>query len=72
MDPLIEKVLSAPVGTLLTVSEVFDYDTPLKGERFDSFVCEGCGEMVIESYGRIAGGKKLCIPCQQALAGATA
>lgn len=70
--PLIEKVLRAPEEAMLTVGEVFDYDTPLKGESFDSFVCERCGEMVVESYGRIAGGKKVCMPCQQQLAGVTA
>jgi len=68
VDPLIEKVMSVPEGDLLTVGEVFDSDTPLKNESFDAFVCEVCGEMVVESYGRIAGGQKVCIPCQQQLA----
>lgn len=65
VDPLIAKVMIAPEGELLKVGEVFHYDTPLKGESFDSFLCERCGDMVVESYGRIVGGQKVCIPCQQ-------
>ncbi len=70
VDPLIERVMNMPERELLDIGEVFDYDAPLKNESFDSFLCERCGEMVVESYGRIAHGQKVCIPCQQALVGA--
>ncbi len=65
VDPLIERVMTTPESDLLDVGDVFAYDTPLKGESFDSFICERCGDVVVESYGRIAHGLKVCIPCQQ-------
>lgn len=67
VDPLIEKVLTAPEAALFTVSEVFDFEVPKAAENFDSFVCDQCGEMVVEPYGRVVHGQKVCIPCQQAL-----
>ena len=30
-------------------------------------ICEHCGEMVVEKYGRLAGGRKVCISCQATL-----
>jgi len=65
VDPLIEKVLTAPASALFTVSEVFDYTVPKAAENFDSFVCDRCGEMVAEAYGRVVHDRKVCIPCQQ-------
>ncbi len=67
VDPLIEKVLTAPEEELFTVSEVFDYEVAPKSENFDSFVCDRCGELVVEPYGRIVGDRKVCIPCQEEL-----
>lgn len=67
VDPLIEKVLTAPEAELFTASEVFDYDVPKAVENFDSFVCGRCGEMVVEPYGRVVHGRNVCISCQQAL-----
>lgn len=64
VEPLIEKVLSAPEEELFTVSELFEYEVAPKSESFDVFVCDRCGELVIESYGRVVGGQKVCIPCQ--------
>ncbi len=65
VEPLIAQVMNAPEADLLKISAVFDYDVPMKSENFDSFICERCGDMVVESYGRVAGGKKVCMPCQQ-------
>ncbi len=62
-DPLFQKVLNAPEEMILNVSEVFDYDYVEPAHTFESFVCEECGEMVVEKYGRIKGGKKVCIDC---------
>jgi formylmethanofuran dehydrogenase subunit E len=70
VDPLIEKVLNAPQEMLLVVGEEFRFDAPKSSETFESFVCERCGENVVEKYGRVVGSQKLCIPCQEnALAG---
>ena len=68
VEPLIEMVLTVPEEQLFNVSEVFDYDLPpKKHESFDVIVCERCGDMVVETYGRVVGDQKVCIPCQQEL-----
>lgn len=64
VEPLIEKVMNAPVDAILKVEPVQQGPVVAKPrEQFSSFVCERCGDMVIESYGRIQGDKKVCIPC---------
>jgi formylmethanofuran dehydrogenase subunit E len=65
VDPLIEQVLSGPEESMFEVSEVFEYETAGKDETFDSFLCDRCGEMVVESYGRVVGDRRVCIPCQE-------
>jgi formylmethanofuran dehydrogenase subunit E len=68
--PLIEMVLDMPEDQLFKVSEVFHHDVPPKGpEIFDAIVCDRCGDMVVETYGRVVGDQKVCIPCQKALVG---
>lgn len=67
VEPLIEKVMGAPEAELLAVGEQFTQPVEKKVEDFATFVCERCGEMTVESYGRIVGEKRVCIPCQQAL-----
>jgi len=63
VDPLIEQVMNAPEEMLLNVGEVFDYPYQEKKHSFDSFICEECGEMVVEQYGRVKGNKKVCQVC---------
>jgi formylmethanofuran dehydrogenase subunit E len=63
VEPLVKKVMSAPEEMMMTVSDVFDYVWPKENHSFDGFVCEECGEMVVEKYGRIKGDKKVCIDC---------
>jgi formylmethanofuran dehydrogenase subunit E len=63
VEPLVEKVLNAPEDQLLNISEIFDYVYQEPPHSFNSFVCEECGEMVVEEYGRLKSGKKVCIPC---------
>ena len=65
VDPLIEQVLSGPEESMFEVSEVFEYEAAGKDETFDSFLCDRCGEMVVESYGRVVGDRRVCIPCQE-------
>jgi formylmethanofuran dehydrogenase subunit E len=64
-DPLVERVMRAPVENLLTISEVFDYEWHEGAHTFDSVVCEECGEMVVERNARIKHGKIICIPCAE-------
>ncbi len=63
VEPLVQKVISAPAEMLLIISEVFDYQHQDPPHSFDGFVCEECGEMVVEQYGRIKGEKKVCQDC---------
>ncbi len=70
VDPLVQKVMGAPDGKLLSVGEVFRHDVKPRAPSFSSFACDGCGEMVVEGYARTAGDKKVCIPCQARLTGA--
>ncbi|RMG64374.1 MAG: tRNA CCA-pyrophosphorylase, partial [Calditrichaeota bacterium] len=60
VEPLVERVMNAPEDTLLDISEVFAYDYQDPPHSFNSFVCEECGELVVEEYGRIKGGKHVC------------
>jgi len=69
VEPLIEKVMKAPEQILLTLSEPFDYPLPKKVESFAGFVCDHCGEMTVEGYGRPLGDKKVCIPCYEKATG---
>ena len=63
VDPLIVNVMAAPAEKLLNISKVFDYKLEPHIDNFNGFVCEECGEMTVESYGRIKGGKHVCIDC---------
>ena len=69
-DPLVRQVMDAPEEAILTVGRPFPMNGKKPSETFASFVCDLCGETVVEKYGRIVGGQKVCIPCQEkALAG---
>ncbi len=63
VEPLVEKVMSAPDEMMMNISEVFTYEWPEEKHSFEGFVCEECGEMVVEKYGRVKGNKKVCIDC---------
>ena len=39
---------------------------PEKAKLFDSFVCDCCGEETGANWIRLAGGKKLCLDCNEA------
>jgi formylmethanofuran dehydrogenase subunit E len=53
--------MNAPDDKLLTVPKVFDYELKEGPHSFDGFVCKECGEMTVMQYGRIEGGKTVCI-----------
>ncbi|MDH7568754.1 MAG: FmdE family protein [Armatimonadota bacterium] len=63
VDGLVERVMNAPEAQLLKVGDVVAYSLEEYPHSFDSFVCESCGEMTVEQYGRLKGDKKVCIPC---------
>jgi formylmethanofuran dehydrogenase subunit E len=67
VEPLIQKVMNAPVEMILKVGTVEQGPAvPKHPEQFNAFVCERCGDMTIESYGRNQNGQKVCIPCAEA------
>jgi len=63
VQPLVDMVMAAPEEKMMIVSEMFTYEWPKETHSFDGFVCEECGEMVVEQYGRVKGNKKVCIDC---------
>ncbi len=63
VEPLIDNVMNTPDEEMLDVSEVFHYEWAEPKGTFAGFVCDECGEMVVEKYGRLKGDKKLCISC---------
>lgn len=63
VDPLVERVLNMPEEQLLKVGKIVDYSWSDPPHSFDGFLCEECGEMTVEQYGRVKGDKKVCIPC---------
>lgn len=65
VDPLVERVMSAPEDQLLSVGDVVERAWEDSPHSFDSFVCDLCGEMTVEPYGRVLGHKKVCIPCRE-------
>lgn len=65
VEPMIQKVMNAPVDQILKVGAVEDGPIAARAtEQFAAIVCEACGDMVIEGYGRVQGPRKLCIPCR--------
>lgn len=65
VDPLIEQVMSAPQEQLLAVGPEFRTEVDKKPETFATRVCQGCGEVVVDRYLRVAGDKLVCIPCAE-------
>lgn len=63
VEPLVKKVMDAPEEMIMDISEVFDYDWNEPPHSFAGFVCDECGEMVVEQYGRIKGDQHVCIDC---------
>lgn len=62
-EPLVQAVMSPPDEAILDISDVFPYAHKDAPHTFDGFICEECGEMVVEKYGRVHGDKKLCQDC---------
>ncbi|MDD4774230.1 MAG: FmdE family protein [Eubacteriales bacterium] len=57
-----EYLLSAPVDEVFSFSEPA-YDMPEKARRFETIVCEICGEGAPEHKMRLENGKKVCADC---------
>ena len=65
VEPLIAKVMGAPDEMLMNIGEPFTHPLPKKVESFAGIVCDLCGEMTVEGYGRPLGNKKVCVSCYE-------
>ncbi|MBK7770992.1 MAG: tRNA CCA-pyrophosphorylase [bacterium] len=65
VEPLVQRVMNAPEGQLVDIGAIFDYVVAHKPHSFAGFVCDRCGEMTVEGYGRPLGDRKVCIPCYE-------
>lgn len=66
VEPLIEKVMNAPADAILKVGPVEQGPAVVRTpEQFGTFVCQRCGDMVIETYGRVQGDRRTCVPCAE-------
>jgi formylmethanofuran dehydrogenase subunit E len=63
VQPMVENVMNMPDAMLMNVGDVVAHPYQQTAHSFDSFVCEECGEMVVEQFGRIKGDKKVCMSC---------
>ena len=62
----IRWILTAPEGDVVTCREV-TIDEPPTARLFHSALCAACGEPVMETRLREVGGRRLCIPCAEAV-----
>jgi formylmethanofuran dehydrogenase subunit E len=69
VQPLVYRVMGAPAEQLLNVGPVFDRPVERHPHSFAELVCDACGEMMVEGYARLAGDRRVCIPCDEQLTG---
>lgn len=60
---LVDLVWDAPESDIMTIGEPFSYEQNWLPEVMGFTPCESCGEFVAFAYVRLAGHRKLCIPC---------
>ncbi|MDY7030394.1 MAG: FmdE family protein [Thermodesulfobacteriota bacterium] len=61
-EEMVEKILSMPEAELLKVKEV-SIESPEKAQIHSSFICDLCGEPIMETRMIKKSGKTYCIPC---------
>lgn len=60
---LVNLIWNAPEEDILTIGSVQNYKWEEQDELMRMVICDGCGEMVAESYMRVVNGKPFCIDC---------
>lgn len=60
---LVNLIWDAAEEDVLTVGPIKDYKWEEPDELMRMVICDGCGEMVAESYMRVVNGKPFCIDC---------
>jgi len=67
-EKALRRLLEAPVEDLFRVEEV-DFQLPEEASIYPSLPCERCGEPTMQTRLVEVDGKRLCIPCSEALRG---
>jgi formylmethanofuran dehydrogenase subunit E len=60
---LVNLIWDAPEEEILTIGPVQEYKREYPEELMRMVICDGCNEMVAESYMRVVSGKPFCIDC---------
>lgn len=60
---VVNLIWNAPEDDVLSIGKVIDYEFTEPEELMRMVICEGCSEMVAESYMRVVNGKPVCIDC---------
>lgn len=60
---LVNLIWNAPEEDILTIGPIQDYKWEEPDELMRMVICDGCGEMVAESYMRVVNGKPVCMDC---------
>jgi formylmethanofuran dehydrogenase subunit E len=63
--PLVDEFLARPEEALFAASDVFPLKIEYPHPRFESAVCESCGENVLAAYVRRVDGLRVCIACEE-------
>jgi formylmethanofuran dehydrogenase subunit E len=64
-SPLVDELLTSPDDALFTVGAVFPLKIEYPRPRFESAVCEVCGESVLAAYVRRVDGQRVCVACEE-------
>lgn len=60
---LVNLIWNAPEADILIIGPIEKYEWEDPEELMRMVICDGCGEMVAESYMRVVSGKPFCIDC---------
>jgi len=63
VDPMVERIWTAPTEEIIRVGEVFDIDFTPPKSTFEWRECEVCGEVVFAHGLRLRDGKLVCLSC---------
>ncbi len=67
VEPLIEDVLTRDPSEMFDVQMFEQYPLEAHKEDFTAVVCDGCGELVVQSYAHKIGDKAYCGACLDAM-----
>jgi formylmethanofuran dehydrogenase subunit E len=66
VTPLVDFILSSSVVRLFEIGMVKEGKPPVgRPHDFNTIICEGCGETVVERYARVKNSKIVCMPCAE-------